>query len=140
MNIWVNGCFDILHVGHLNLLSFAKDLVNPKSKYKRINRLIVGIDSDERVRQLKGGNRPINDQESRKAMLEALRMVDEVVIYNNEEEMCDHISTFNIDYMVIGDDYKGKKVLCREKSKNDVVFFPKDEKSSTDIIEKIKNS
>ena len=140
MNIWVNGCFDVLHVGHLNLLSFAKDLVNPKSKYKRINRLIVGIDSDERVRQLKGGDRPINNQEDRKSMLEALRMVDEVVIYNNETEMCDLISQFKIDFMVIGDDYKSKRVLCREHSKKDVVFYPKDNRSSTDIINKIKNS
>jgi D-beta-D-heptose 7-phosphate kinase/D-beta-D-heptose 1-phosphate adenosyltransferase len=138
MNIWVNGCFDILHVGHLNLLEYAKSLADPKSKYLRLNRLIVGIDSDKRVKELKGGNRPINDENDRKRMLEALAVVDEVVIYDTEEQMCDFITNFRIDYMVIGEEYKNKRVLCRECSENDVVFFLKDEKSSTNIIEKIK--
>jgi len=138
MNIWVNGCFDILHTGHVDLLEYAKDLRDPKSKYLRLNRLIVGIDSDRRVKELKGGNRPINNESDRKRLLEALSVVDEVVIYDTEEEMCDFISTFEIDYIVIGEDYKNKRVLCREHSANDVVFFPKNEYSSTDIIGKIK--
>jgi D-beta-D-heptose 7-phosphate kinase/D-beta-D-heptose 1-phosphate adenosyltransferase len=138
MNIWVNGCFDILHIGHLNLLEYAKLLRDPKSKFLRLNRLIVGIDSDRRVKELKGGNRPINNEEDRKRMLEALSVVDEVVIYDTEEQMCDYISTFQIDFMVVGEEYKNKRVLCREHSENDVVFFPKDEKSSTNIIEKLE--
>jgi len=140
MNIWVNGCFDILHVGHLNLLEYAKNLTDPKSKYLRLNRLIVGIDSDRRVKELKGGNRPINNQEDRQRMLEALACVDEVVIYDSKDQLCDYIQLFDIDYMVIGEDYKIKGVLCREFSKNDVIFYSKDERSSTNIIEKIKNA
>ena len=138
MNIWVNGCFDILHIGHLNLLEYAKNLRDPKSKYLRLNRLIVGIDSDRRVKELKGGNRPINNENDRKRMLEALAVVDEVVIYDTKEQMCDYISTFRIDFMVVGEEYKEKGVLCREHSENDVVFFPKDEKSSSIIIEKLE--
>ena len=134
MNVWVNGCFDILHIGHLKLFGFAKNLQN------RRNRLIVGIDSDKRVKELKGENRPINNENDRKQMLEALKPVDEVVIYNTEDEMCGFISSYKIDYMVIGEDYKDKRVLCREKSKNDVIFYPKDQTSSTSIIEKIKKS
>jgi len=53
MNIWVNGCFDILHIGHLNLLEYAKNLRDPKSKYLRLNRLIVGIDSDKLVKTVR---------------------------------------------------------------------------------------
>ena len=140
MNIWVNGCFDILHIGHLNLLEFAKHLRDQNSKFLRLNRLIVGIDRDRRVKELKGTDRPINNENDRKRMLESLAVVDEVVIYNTEDEMCDFISMFNIDYIVIGDDYKDKKVLCRNFSENDVVFFTKDEHSSTDIIDKIKKS
>jgi D-beta-D-heptose 7-phosphate kinase/D-beta-D-heptose 1-phosphate adenosyltransferase len=140
MNIWVNGCFDILHVGHLNLLEYAKNLVDPKTNHLRLNRLIVGIDSDRRVKELKGGNRPINNQEDRKRMLEALACVDEVVIYDSKDQLCDYIQLFDIDYMVIGEDYKIKGVLCREFSKNDVIFYSKDERSSTNIIEKIKNA
>lgn len=138
MNIWVNGCFDILHIGHLNLLEFAKHLPDPKSKYLRLNHLIIGIDSDRRVKELKGDNRPINNENDRKRMLESLAVVDEVVIYDTEEQMCDFISTFDIDYMVVGEDYKNKRVICRECSENDVIFFPKDKSSSTDIIDKIR--
>ena len=136
MNIWVNGCFDILHAGHIDLLEFAKNLRDPNSKHKRKNRVIVGIDSDSRVKELKGDGRPINNQEDRRKMLESIRYVDDVVIYNNEDEMCDYISRYCIDYMVIGEDYKDKIVLCRDKSANDVIFFPKDEHSSTNIIQK----
>lgn len=132
MNIWVNGCFDILHTGHLELLEFAKNLNSRK------NHLIVGIDSDARVKELKGKDRPINNEQDRKRMLESLRFVDEVVIYGSEEEMCELIDDYKIDYMVIGEDYRDKKVLCREYSINDVIFFPKDERSSSSIIEKIK--
>ena len=133
MNVWVNGCFDILHVGHLNLLEYAKNLNG------RRNHLIVGIDSDERVKKLKGENRPINNEQDRKRMLEALKFVDEVVIYGSEDEMCDLIQLYDIEYMVIGEDYRDKKVLCRQWSKNDVIFYPKDDRSSTNIMEKIKN-
>jgi rfaE bifunctional protein nucleotidyltransferase chain/domain len=139
MNIWVNGCFDILHVGHIELLEFAKNLRDPKSHYVRLNRLIVGIDSDRRVKELKGEDRPINKEGDRKRMLESLSIVDEVLIYDSEAEMCDLIETLEIDYMVVGDEYRDKKVLCREVSRNGVVFFEKTEDSSTDLINKIKN-
>ena len=98
MNIWVNGCFDILHVGHLNLLQAAKKYKNKK------NILYVGIDSDKRVKELKGNDRPINNENDRKRLLESLKMVDKVVIYDTQEEMCNYIKSFNIDYMMIGDE------------------------------------
>ena len=66
----VNGTFDILHPGHVALLTYAKSLGDF---------LIVAIDSDERVKKLKGSDRPINGQEDRKTMLEALKPVDKVV-------------------------------------------------------------
>ena len=134
MNIWDNGCFDILHVGHLNLLQAANKYKNKK------NILYVGIDSDKRVKELKGNDRPINNENDRKRLLESLKMVDKVVIYDTQEEMCNYIKSFNIDYMMIGDEYKDKNIFCREFSKNDVVFFPKDNRSSSKIIEKIKKS
>lgn len=137
LNIWVNGCFDILHIGHLNLLEYAK---NYKATKKNKNILIVGIDGDERVKELKGNNRPINNENDRKRMLKALKIVDDVVIYNTKEEMCEYIRRLKIDYMVIGEEYKIKGVLCREFSKNDVVFFPKNNISSSEIIKKIKNT
>jgi D-beta-D-heptose 7-phosphate kinase/D-beta-D-heptose 1-phosphate adenosyltransferase len=135
MNIWVNGCFDILHTGHIDLLEYAKYL---KYHITIKNTLIVGIDSDRRVKELKGDDRPINNQEDRRKMLLALKFVDDVVIYDSEDEMCDFIRKYNIDYIVIGDEYKDKQVLCRENSKYDVVFYPKNEKSTTELIKKLR--
>ena len=80
MNIWTNGCYDILHVGHIALFKYAKSLGG---------NLIVGIDSDDRVNKLKGNGRPINNQNDRKEMLESIKFIDEVIIFNTKEEMCD---------------------------------------------------
>ena len=71
--VFTNGCFDILHPGHIDLLNQARLLGD---------RLVVGINSDESVRAIKGPGRPINDQEARKAVLLGLRAVDEVVIFD----------------------------------------------------------
>ena len=101
-NIWVNGCFDILHVGHIRLFKYAR---------AKGERLIVGIDSDERVRELKGEGRPFNNQYDRKELLEALSFIDEVVIFNSEESMCSIIREKKIDMIVIGDEYRNKKVV-----------------------------
>lgn len=132
MIIWVNGCFDIIHTGHLDLLEYAKNLCNIR------NFLIVGIDSDSRVRELKGNDRPINNQEDRKRMLESLKCVDKVVIFDNSIELSNEILANDVDYMVIGDEYEGKKVIGLENSKNGCVYYTVDKRSTTNIIEKIK--
>jgi D-beta-D-heptose 7-phosphate kinase/D-beta-D-heptose 1-phosphate adenosyltransferase len=143
MNIWVNGCFDILHTGHIDLLWFAKlygtddDEITP---VKKQNLLFVGIDSDERVKQLKGDKRPINDSNTRLTLIENLKMVDSVVIFHDDNELRYFIKSFNIDYMVIGDQYKDKVVIGAECSKRGIIYYPTDMRSSTNIIEKIKNS
>jgi len=132
MNIWVNGCFDILHTGHIDLLKFAKTYDGNK------NQLIVGIDSNERVKMLKGDSRPINDQFTRAKMLGAIKWVDSVVIFNNDDEMRHFITKFEIDYLIIGDQYKDKLIIGAECAKFGVIYYPTDERSSTNIIEKIK--
>jgi len=145
MNIWVNGCFDILHTGHLDLLKYAKYYIDPDVKPNKngricaINQLIVGIDSDERVKMLKGDNRPINDQFTRARMLSAIKWVDSVVIFNSDDEMRGFITTFETDYLIIGDQYRNKVVIGAECAKHGVIYFPTDQRSSTNIIEKIKN-
>lgn len=132
MNIWVNGCFDILHTGHLELLEFAKNYGNEN------NILIVGIDSDRRVKELKGKDRPINNENDRKKMLESLRFVDKVIIFNSDFELRKQILAHNIDYMVIGDEYKNKEVIGIENSKNGCIFYHVDKRSTTNLIKKIK--
>ena len=72
--VFTNGIFDILHQGHLDLLAWARNLGD---------RLVVGINSDASTRALKGEGRPVNSQENRKAVLQALRFVDEVVIFDD---------------------------------------------------------
>ena len=142
MNIWTNGCFDILHTGHLALLTYAKNYQpgDVPPIFGSNNRLFVGIDSDERVKMLKGDNRPINNMYDRARMIEALRVVDSVVIFNSDDELRNFIRVFNIDYLVIGDQYKDKVVIGAECSKYGVIYYPTDKRSTTNIIEKIKNS
>ncbi len=115
MNIWTNGCYDILHVGHIALFKYAKSLGG---------NLIVGIDSDNRVNKLKGNGRPINNQNDRKEMLESIKFIDEVIIFNTKEEMCDLLIKKNINTIVIGDDYKNKPVTGSDIIE-DIVFFKK---------------
>lgn len=132
MIVWTNGCFDILHTGHLDLLEHAKNLGIVD------NYLIVGIDSDRRVKELKGENRPINNENDRKRMLESLRFVDKVIIFDSDTDLRNQILAYGVDYMVVGSEYEDKEVIGVENSKNGCVFYPIDERSSTNIINKIK--
>lgn len=100
--IFVNGTFDIIHRGHLELLNYAKSLGNF---------LLVGIDSDERVKEKKGSTRPIHNQEERKFFLKNLKAVDDVDIFSNDDELKNMIKIFQPDVMVVGSDWKGKSVI-----------------------------
>lgn len=138
MNVWVNGCFDILHTGHLDLLEYAKHF---DAQFKMFsNSLIVGIDSDRRVTALKGRGRPINNQEDRKRMLNSLHFVERVYIFDTADELRQLIKDLEIDVMVVGEEYRDKEVIGSENSKQGVVYFPVNERSTTNIIDKIKNA
>jgi len=142
MNIWVNGCFDILHTGHIDLFWYAKLYGTSGMSYQGAmdaNKLIVGIDTDDRVKKLKGNKRPINNVHDRVKMLANLRMIDEVVFFRNDDEMRYFITNFETDYLIIGDHYRDKEVIGEECAKLGVVYYPTDQRSSTGIIEKIKN-
>jgi rfaE bifunctional protein nucleotidyltransferase chain/domain len=106
----VNGTFDVLHPGHLALLNYAKSLGDF---------LIVAIDTDERVKQLKGPQRPINTQDERKLLLENLRAVDQVVLFNSNEELVDIIKKCSI--MVKGSDYIGQEIVGKDVCP--IIFF-----------------
>lgn len=123
----VNGTFDIIHPGHLALLNYAKSLGDF---------LIVAIDTDERVCQLKGPSRPINNQIERKLLLENLRAVDEVKIFDSNKELVDIIKECAI--MVKGSDYKGRSVVGEANCQ--VIYFDRIyEYSSTKKIQHIVN-
>lgn len=100
--IFVNGTFDILHPGHIQLLNYAKSLGDT---------LTVGIDSDRRVREKKGYSRPVYCVEDRAFMLQNLKSVDSVVVFDSDEELELCIKTAKPDIMVVGSDWKGKSVI-----------------------------
>ena len=125
--IWTNGCFDILHTGHIELLKFAKS----KGDF-----LFVGIDSDKRVKNLKGEKRPINSQWDRKKMLESIKYVDKVFIFDDEHNMEEILIDNKIDLIVKGDEYADKKVTGSRFC--EISFFKKiPDKSTSNLINKI---
>lgn len=128
--VWVNGTFDIIHRGHLELLSYAATLGEVR----------VGIDSDRRVRELKGEERPINHEEDRCFMLLNLRHVSSVYIFDSDEELIDGIQSWSPDFFVIGSDYRDKKIIGGEFA-DEIVFFERIlPDSTTALIEKIQNA
>lgn len=123
--IFVNGTFDVLHLGHLAMLNFAKSLGD---------HLTVAIDSDIRIKRLKGPTRPINSYTERKIMLENLKAVDEVKIFDTDEDLINIIKT--CDIMVKGSDYKTLPIIGNEYI--EVVLFERiDGYSSTKKIQDI---
>ena len=126
--VFTNGCFDIIHRGHIELLE----------KSKRIgDYLIVGLNSDESIKKLKGDARPINNQDDRKKTLEALRFVDEVIIFN-EETPYDLIKKIKPDVITKGGDYTIDNVVGNDLAR--VVIIPTVKGySTTGILQNEKN-
>ena len=127
--VWTNGCFDVLHRGHFEMLKYAKSL----GAY-----LIVGIDTDNKVKNDKGPSRPFNSEGDRKFALESIRYVDEVIMFNTPEELENLVKTKKPDIMVIGSDWKGKKVVGDQYC-NNIYFFDRiPNYSTTKILENNK--
>jgi len=124
----VNGTFDILHRGHLELLDYAKSC----GGY-----LLVAIDTDRRVKELKGDSRPIISQYDRKYHLEMLKPVDEVRLFDSKEELVEIIKNYNPDIMVKGSDYKGRSVVGATYVPEVIYFERLGEYSTTKTIEHI---
>ena len=127
--IIVNGTFDLLHVGHIELLEYARSLGD---------QLLVCIDSDSRVKELKGESRPINTQDDRIKMLSALRCVDMVQIFDTNEKLIEQIESYQPDIMVKGSDYKGRSVVGEALCKQ-VIYYDRTEHSTTKTIQNIIN-
>lgn len=126
--VFVNGTFDILHTGHLALLNFAKSLGDT---------LTVGIDSDARVRMLKGNNRPVFTATERQNLLQNLKAVNEVFIFDTDDELINLVK--RSDIMVKGSDYRGESVIGEKYSKR-IIFFEKlNEYSTSSTIQNIIN-
>ena len=127
--IFANGCFDILHRGHVELFKYAKSLGN---------KLIVGIDSDEKVKKDKGPSRPFNCLEDRITVLKAIKYIDEVISFSTRQELENIIKSLNPDVLMVGSDWKGKEVVGDIFAK-EVKFFDRiGDYSTTKILENNK--
>ena len=129
-SVFVNGTFDILHLGHLALLNYAKSLGD---------KLFVAIDSDERIKQLKGPTRPIYDAFQRKTMLLNLKAVDEVEVFSSDEELEMWIKQITPSIMVVGSDWRNKTVIGSQYAKRLEFFERINDYSSTKTISYIIN-
>ena len=127
MKVWINGTFDILHIGHIRLLNFAKSFGSIR----------VGLDTDERVSEKKGIQRPFNKLEYRMEFISSIAGVDSVVSFGTDDELRNCIKEWDADVMVIGGEYKYKEIIGLENVPN-IEFFEKIEGFSTTNILKNK--
>ncbi len=125
MKIWLNGCFDVLHHGHFKLIQYATSFGGE---------VIIGIDSDERVRQMKGEGRPFHSESERAFNLKQIKGVDTVVVFNSDEMLKELIQRYNPDKFIIGSDYVGKEIIGQEFAKQIVIFNRLGKFSTTDIL------
>ena len=127
-HIFVNGTFDVLHPGHVQLLNYAKSFGDT---------LTVGIDSDRRVAEKKGPSRPIYNIKDRSFMLQNLISVDYVVVFDSDKELEHCLKTIRPDIMVVGSDWKGKSVIGSMYSAELKFFDRIDEYATTKTIQSI---
>ena len=124
-NIWINGCFDVLHMGHIKLFRRARQMGM---------RVIVGVDTDERIREAKGEGRPVNDLHNRIDFLRSIKYVDMIHSFSTDEELSKLIEDYLPRYMLIGDDYKDKEIIGSKWVK-EIIYVPRYQGlSSSNII------
>lgn len=127
--VFTNGCFDIIHLGHIRLLQRCKDLAGPRGA------VVVGMNSDESVRRLKGLGRPIIDETSRGTVLISLRYVDHVISFE-EDTPRQLLETLRPHIIVKGGDYRKEDVVGNDLAMVEIVSLV-DGYSTTKIIESI---
>jgi rfaE bifunctional protein nucleotidyltransferase chain/domain len=129
MKVMVNGTFDIVHRGHIELLNYAKSLGDF---------LLVAIDTDRRVKELKGEDRPINNQYERMFMLDNLRAVDSVKFFDSKEQLIEIMKQYEPDIYVKGSDWKRDRPSTAEQYCKEVIYYDRvGDYSTTNIIQRI---
>jgi len=131
--VFTNGCFDLIHLGHIDILARSSDLGDI---------LIIGVNSDSSIQKLKGENRPIIEENSRVKQLAALEFVDAVVLFH-EDTPQKLIETIKPDVITKGGDYKAENIVGNEvvtQKNGQVVIIPLTQGySTTSILKKIKD-
>jgi rfaE bifunctional protein nucleotidyltransferase chain/domain len=126
VKVFVNGSFDVLHIGHLDLLNFSKSLGDF---------LIVAIDSDRRISERKGLDRPFNNQVARQTLMHNLKAVDDVAIFDSDNELINIVKSYAPDIMVVGSDWKGKPIIGSQYAKQLIYYERTLDESTTKTIE-----
>lgn len=124
--IWINGTFDILHVGHIRIFKYAASLGIVR----------VGLDTDKRIREKKGESRPYNSLYDRTEFISSIKGIDSVVSFDSDSELIDRIIEWKPDVMVIGSDYRGKEIIGSDHIK-EIIYYPRSSYSTTGLVEKI---
>jgi rfaE bifunctional protein nucleotidyltransferase chain/domain len=127
--VWTNGCFDIIHRGHLELFKYAKSLGS---------KLYVGIDSDYKVNKDKGIDRPFFSEDDRSEMVRSIRYVDKTIIFNSTLELQNLVKKYNPYILIVGSDWKNKTVVGEEYAQH-VRFFDRIKQYSTTKVLEWKN-
>ena len=127
--IWTNGCFDILHVGHIELFKYAKSLGT---------KLYVGIDSDEKVKKDKGKDRPFNKLSDRIKVLESIKYIDKIIYFNSTKGLEKLVEEYKPHVLIVGSDWKNKTVVGEQYAQH-IRFFDRIEEYSTTKILEWKN-
>ena len=126
MRVWVNGTFDVLHLGHIRLLKYAASL----------GELRVGIDTDQRVKRLKGESRPINNIFDRMFYLKNLKAVDDVLYFDSDLDLEKCITWSGATIMVKGSDYKNNPVIGQNLVEQVIFYDIVDGDATTKTIKK----
>jgi len=127
--VFTNGCFDILHSAHIELLKFSKT---------QGDILVVGLNSDDSIKRLKGESRPINDIFERSKILSLFDFIDYIIIFGDDTPL-NVIKSLKPDILIKGSDYNTDNIIGKEYVKNVILFQFIENKSSTRVINKIKN-
>ena len=130
MKVWTNGCFDVLHRGHLELFKFCKQIAGRDGEF------IVGIDTDEKVKLDKGKDRPIHSLSDRMEMLNSLIYIDKVIPFRSATELERLVKWIHPSVMVIGSDWKDKEVIGKKWTDRLMFFDRVGDYSTTNILTK----
>ena len=128
--VFTNGCFDLLHRGHLEMLKYARSLGDF---------LVVGIDSDQKIKKTKGNDRPVYSCEDRIFILQSIRWVDEVYSFDSEFGLERLVKEVRPHIMVVGSDWRGKTIVGSQYAKEVKYFERIEDYSTTQTVKDIGN-
>jgi len=125
---FVSGCFDLIHPGHIALLEFAASFGA---------KTFVAVDSDTRVRQTKGLARPIQEEQARVQVIEAIKFVSAAKLFSTDEELRALIAELQPDRLVLGSDWRGKRIIGSEIVREVVFLNRVDDHSTSKLVDRV---